>query len=310
MADSDKNATNYWCKYCKTFVRNSPLERRNHESSPRHQGSLQRFLKELHKTNEREEREKQRAKAEVARLNGVKPGSESSAVSRSKAQRETGSGSQNGSRPSARQATREDRKQQMAQLAAMGVVVPEEYRKENAMAGEWETVTVQPTQQSSLLKPRGLKREGEETKPVATDLANPERKRKVQDDDQDAGYTRKGVPQPNWGSDVRTYRDIEADDDLDALLAGSASAITRKVKPELGGSTPLAGEDIKPKGEQDAASGSPKVKERTSDPDLQTTLSNIPGDAAPSAAVEPEDEAQPDIGSMFKKRKKKASRQD
>ncbi len=65
----------YWCKHCKTYVRDTKLERTNHDATPKHQGNLKRFLKDLHRGHEKDEKDKERAKAEVARLNGLPVGS-------------------------------------------------------------------------------------------------------------------------------------------------------------------------------------------------------------------------------------------
>jgi U1 zinc finger len=315
MADSDKNATNYWCKYCKTFVRNSPLEKRNHESSARHQGSLQRFLKDLHKTNDREAREKQRAKDEVARLNGLQPDSSASITSRPAGlQKFAGSSSHRGPEPPTRQATREERKQQMAQLAAMGVVVPQEFRKENAMAGQWESVAIQLATQLAPPLPSKLKAENDEGRDVKPDLDHlpgSDRKRKLEDGEKDTAWLSKAKRPPNWGSDVRKLNDVGVDDDLDALLEGSTSAIIRKEKPEQGANSSHIEEVERPGDERIAERDSRIKEENASEQDLQADPANVPEERKFDATeAESKDGDAEDIGSMFKKRKKKALRQD
>ncbi|RSM11420.1 hypothetical protein CEP52_002991 [Fusarium oligoseptatum] len=83
MSEYWKSTPKYWCKHCACYVRDTKLERQNHESTAKHQGALKRFLRDLHRGHEREEREKERARQEVARLNGVVAGSSSSSAASS-----------------------------------------------------------------------------------------------------------------------------------------------------------------------------------------------------------------------------------
>lgn len=129
MSEYWKSAPKYWCKHCKTYVRDTKLERQNHESTGKHQGAIKRFLRDLHRGHEREDREKQRAKDEVARLNSVTSGGGSAAG--------TGveSGSAVGGAPWRRTTTTAntassnagmapaERAKQVKQLAEMGVLV-------------------------------------------------------------------------------------------------------------------------------------------------------------------------------------------
>ncbi|KAJ5217287.1 glyoxylate reductase [Penicillium chermesinum] len=68
MAEYWKSAPRFWCKQCKIFIRDTPFEKTQHEASPKHQGNLKRFLRDIHRNNENKERETQRAKSEVERL--------------------------------------------------------------------------------------------------------------------------------------------------------------------------------------------------------------------------------------------------
>ena len=205
----------YWCKHCKTFVRDTKLEKQNHEATPKHQGNLQRFLRDLHRGHEREERDAQRAKDEVARLNGITADSTAA-----------GNGPQ-GRKPAIpaasdkKQAGSADRKRQLQQLADMGISVPEEARREMAMAGDWQTQSVTPMYE----KVESVKNEedGEEQKPSA--LAIGVRKRRFDGDEEkeEAGVT---VVRKGWGSTSRTWN-AGNDGDLDALLE-STKTITPK----------------------------------------------------------------------------------
>lgn len=46
-----KPIKNEWCTFCRTYFRDDPLNRRNHESSPRHQSSLRKFVDGLYRQN-------------------------------------------------------------------------------------------------------------------------------------------------------------------------------------------------------------------------------------------------------------------
>ena len=193
----------YWCKHCKTFVRDTKLEKTNHEATPKHQGNLKRFLRDLHKGHEREEREKQRAKDEVDRLNGVVSGTGSKAPPWERK-------STIPAASASRQATPADRKKQLAQLAELGVAVPEDFRKEMAMVGDWQTTserliydTVKTEEDSGDVKPEGL------------NIGVRKRKFEGQEEEEEAGER---VVRRGWGSTVRAYPGQDDDQDLDALL--------------------------------------------------------------------------------------------
>lgn len=94
-------------------------------------------------------REKQRAKDEVNRLNGVVSGPTSAGGPNQEHQSSSSAaGAPWRRRPifhppanDARQVTPAERKRQLAQLAEMGVAVPEEFRGDLAMAGDWQVVS-------------------------------------------------------------------------------------------------------------------------------------------------------------------------
>ncbi|CCU83204.1 formin binding protein/U1 zinc finger family protein [Blumeria hordei DH14] len=114
------------------------LETTNHNASLRHQGNLKRFIRDLHRSQEKGERDKERAKSEVARLNGI--------VSKERLGGEAVISSQTFKRPSPSvtsysTANGSQRKQQLAQLAEMGISMPSGLKPEVAMPGEWQTVS-------------------------------------------------------------------------------------------------------------------------------------------------------------------------
>lgn len=202
----------YWCKHCKTYVRDTKLERTNHDATPKHQSSIKRFLHGLHRGHERDERDKQRAKDEVGRLNGIVSGTLAPA----------GISTEDGApwrrKPAItpannelRQATPTDRKRQLAQLAEMGVAIPEEFRREMAMAGDWQTLSERPAYE--ILK---AENGTEDRKYDGLNIGVRKRKFEGQDEEEAAGET---VARKGWGSTIRVYPDKAGeDDDLDFLL--------------------------------------------------------------------------------------------
>ncbi|KAI4795009.1 hypothetical protein E4T44_11128 [Aureobasidium sp. EXF-8845] len=220
MSEYWKSTPKYWCKFCSTYVRDTTLEKKSHEATPKHQGNIQRSLRDIHKRTEREDREKQRAKDEVARLNGLVSGKQQPQIS-------VASGSQppapklKSTAPSA-PASVAERKRQMEQLAAMGVAIPEEYRRDMSIQGEWATVAERPVYSRPIKSTSGD--EDDDTKAVGV------RKRKLEDDEDKLNLAPKA-----WGSRLKSYpgASTNTEQDLDALLS---SATTKKeVKSEEAG---------------------------------------------------------------------------
>lgn len=202
----------YWCKHCSTYVKDTKFERTQHEATGRHQGNLKRFLRGIQNGHEKDEREKQRAKSEVERLNRAVGGvSVSSSQDNAQSSKKTPSSS-------ASQPTIADRKRQMAQLAEMGVAVPNEFRGQMAMAGEWQVLS-----QRSL--DMGQPAEGESSLSIGV------RKRKFegQEEEEEAGEI---VRKKGWGSTTKEYPS-DAQKDLDALLAGNILVKREKDVPAL-----------------------------------------------------------------------------
>ncbi|KAJ5324545.1 Zinc finger U1-type [Penicillium atrosanguineum] len=135
MAEYWKSAPRHWCKQCKVFIRDTPFEKTQHEASGKHQSSLRRFLRDIHKNNENQQKETQRAKSEVERLRkAVGGGSSASSASSDPAPKRAAA-------PAPKPVSVDERKKQIAQLAEMGVAVPEEYRGDMALAGDWQTLS-------------------------------------------------------------------------------------------------------------------------------------------------------------------------
>lgn len=197
-------------------------------------------------------------------------------------------GSQN--RPSAssnipRQVTAEDRKKQVAQLVEMGVAVPEEYRRDMAIAGDWQTVSVtriEKDEEGPRLNTGVRKRKHEEN----------------EDEDYEAQVAAESNVRKGWGSATRSYPGATDDDtdDLDALLSRTKTVKRSEdtdTKPEPDT------EEVKesPVGEAGLIKTEPGlIKE---DPDSLDS----PGAPLPKSE---DQEAAPAI--VFKKRKNKAAK--
>ncbi|KAF8867350.1 hypothetical protein BDZ45DRAFT_710298 [Acephala macrosclerotiorum] len=286
MSEYWKSTPKYWCKHCKTYVRDTKLERTNHDATPKHQGNLKRFLRDLHRGHEQGEKDKERAKAEVARLNGLGTAGGSASSS--------SSGLGRGPTPAAPkpQATAADRKRQLQQLAELGVSVPDEFRPDMAMAGEWQV-----TSQRIIEEGDG------EKKPDAIALGV--RKRQVEEEEEEAVEAKK----KRWGSRFRAHPTKEDEGDLDALL----SNVTRKgkepttkteadteIKTEVKTETEtegLSGNNIGLKDEEQLPAS---IKREASDGD--NAIAAIPPDVK-------QGEEQVAAGIIFKKRKAKNIRQ-
>ncbi|KAB8339133.1 hypothetical protein FH972_022069 [Carpinus fangiana] len=247
MSEYWKSTPSYWCKFCETYVRDTPISKSQHEATGKHQGAIQRSLRKLHKEHEIEEREKKRAKDEVARLKGVvsgKPVSNSS----------TGGALPKSTPQPRKHATLDERKRQLKQLADMGVSVPEEFRKDMAMATEWQTIATRQLDEAG-----NVKEEKGDFKSFGV------RKRKADEDqDSEEEETAEGPNKAprSWGSRFKTYKDAnEADVDFDQLMAAESSTATttkeeilpvKKEEEEVsGGFRPINDqEDINPKVEE------------------------------------------------------------
>ncbi|KAM5385645.1 hypothetical protein ACJZ2D_000844 [Fusarium nematophilum] len=279
MSEYWKSTPKYWCKHCSCYVRDTKLERQNHESTAKHQGALKRFLRDLHRGHEREEREKDRARQEIARLNGVVAGSSSLA------------GPSRSSAPAPRTAppsasSEASLKKQREQLAEMGVAIPSDFRPEMAIPGEW-TVT-----NTRVIK---TKTEEEDEKVKVESRANGVRKREATEDEKEEEDAVRGLfKKPRrWGRDSKTIPQ-EEDKELDALLSGSTFV-------------PRAEEDVK---KEEDTENVKTEEDATGDAAPQTTATKTEApDAKPLVKPEPEEAGSGVQTVVFKKRKPKGIRQ-
>ncbi|KAJ5814971.1 Zinc finger U1-type [Penicillium riverlandense] len=217
MAEYWKSAPRHWCKQCKIFIRDTPFEKTQHEASGKHQSALKRFLREIHKDNEIKTRESQRAKSEVERLRQSVAGSggDSKAGAPSRSAVPTP--------PTARKqpdrpVSIEERKKQMAQLADMGIAVPQEYRADMAVAGDWQTMSETKIDDESAKLSVGVRK----------------RKLEGQEEEEEDEHAPEPFVSKGWGSRMRVYPGAqeEREEDLDALLASTKDIKKTKTTAE------------------------------------------------------------------------------
>lgn len=294
MSEYWKSTERYWCKHCACYVRDTKIERKNHEATARHQGALKRSLRDLHRNHEREERDKERAQREIARLNGVVPGSSASAsTSQSHIKYQPP--------PTTAGSSEANLKKQREQLAELGVAIPSDFRPEMAMPGEW---TVTNTRIIDDKPP------DEETKIKAK--ATGVRKREVTEEEKEEEDAIQGLfKKPRrWGRDSKVVQQ-EDDAELEALLNGDVLPI-KAPREEVGsGDIGDSGDDTKHAVKKESAK---EIKEETEEGPVKSEphspIQGVPasvkdeGEANTPVKTEDGDTSAPAI--VFKKRKPKA----
>ncbi|TRX92382.1 hypothetical protein FHL15_006768 [Xylaria flabelliformis] len=284
MSEYWKSTPKYWCKHCSTYVRDTKLERTNHDATAKHQSALKRFLRDLHRGHENEQREKDRAKREIDRLNGIttKPSASSSSSTAGTA---------------TATATAAQRQQQWEQLAEMGISIPTDLRRDMALVGEWtvtNTRVIDDAPDSST--------NDSDSKPTSADaVAAGVRKRVKQEDEEDRDEEEAKVQNlfkkpRRWGRDTKM---VEQDTALDALLSAPLAKLPKKEE----------GEYAKPAIKEDSP---PTIKKE--EPEADGLLSGITDSAVDEQSTIPDikeehgkEPAEPVV--VFKKRKPKNIRQ-
>lgn len=288
MSEYWKSTPKYWCKHCSVYVRDTKLERQNHESTGKHQGAIKRFLRDLHRGHENEEKQKDRAKREIDRLNGVvgtSSGSSSSATT-------------SAPQASAQGTTTAQRQKQWEQLADMGIDVPTELRGNMAMAGDWTVTNTRVIDDTPKTDEKG----NVKVEAVATGVRK--RVKREGEDEEDEALQGLFKKPKKWGRD--TKRAEEDDLDLDALLSGSLKQ-AQPVKQEKSESN--SGDTVK-KEEEEVKS---PIKEESPEDDHGISIPAKTGDdSTDTAPVKAEDSAATGVevpAVVFKKRKPKNLRQ-
>lgn len=189
----------------------------------------------------------------------------------------------------------------MTQLAEMGVAIPDEYRGDLAMAGDWQTTSV-----------KVIPSKDEENDKAGASSTGVRKKRKLEGDGEEEEEERGADPgqsvSKSWGQLTREYPGgPQEDEDLDALLASTKSV--KKAKPSTTEEEGPGEGDIK----QEASDEIPKKEGDEGDSAVAPESEQAPcvkeegptDAAAPGVKSEPEE---PASGVVFKKRKPKAMR--
>ncbi|KAK4221099.1 hypothetical protein QBC38DRAFT_523634 [Podospora fimiseda] len=245
MSEYWKSTPKYWCKHCSVYVRDTKLERVNHEATGKHQGAIKRSLRDIHRAAEQVEREKDRAKREVERLNGVISSSSASPSSKPHAARSATTTTQ------PKEATQAERQRQLEELAELGVAIPDEFRKDMAMVREWSVTSTR------LIDDDGGDGDGEakgEGKDWAGRAVGIKRAREMTEEEKEKEEALNGLFNQNkkrrWGVGSRMMPEGE-DEELDALLSGGL--VVKKEKEE-----DAEGDAVKKEGEVEPAKGEEK----------------------------------------------------
>ncbi|ROV89722.1 hypothetical protein VMCG_10337 [Cytospora schulzeri] len=279
MAEYWKSTPKYWCKHCSVYVRDTKLERQNHDATAKHQGAVKRALRDLHRGHEKEEREKDRAKREIERLNGVVSSSSAAAtagsasVTSASTSSAPGTGA-NATRPRFGGASstapgalpESERKRQAEQLASLGVSLPDEFRRDLAMAGDWQVTTTTILQDNP-----------DDAKAGATARGVHKRERTEEQLEEEEAVKSLFKKPRRWGRDSRTVGDDSAAHDLDALLSGGLT-VKKKEEGEKGEIDEKKDEkqegDKQVKNEDD---GGPSVKAEEEQPPIKEEPSDETG---------------------------------
>ncbi|KAJ2895062.1 hypothetical protein MKZ38_006969 [Zalerion maritima] len=334
MSEYWKSTPKYLCKDCNAYVRDTKLERANHEATSRHQYARQRTLREMHNRHSREEREKERARREVERITGIVTGERPAGGFRSGAGGSGSGGAGGGLRGREERndvkiggitanATKEQRQAQLEQLAAMGVAIPEELRRDMAMAGEWTVTTTRVVKEAGDREDqKGTTSEGvKANEGIAVGMRG--KKREVTDEEKETEEAVRGLFKKRkggaWGRPGRDpFSERDGENELDGLLEGFGKGKSEEVeaKAENYVREEVEGEDgVKTEARREDG-GEPKVKAEDADDNDGEKKVNL-GDLPP---VKNEAESAIDIGAaaaaepevpvvVFKKRKPKNMRQ-
>ena len=205
----------------------------------------------------------------------------------------------------ARQATPAERKQQLAQLAAMGVAVPEDFRREMAMAGDWQTVSERPVNEAMKEEDlKDIKASAPDIGPAAVNIGVRKRKYEGQEEEEEAGER---VVKKGWGSTLRTYAGADEETDLDALLDGTKTA---SHKATIQASTAISSCGVIGGDASDVARAD--SEQSPAAPLIKKEESNQPSDAyslRDSTDTAPSKTEELSAGIVFKKRRPKQMRQ-
>lgn len=201
--------------------------------------------------------------------------------------------SRNQAPPSATpQASVAERKKQLTQLAEMGIAVPDEFRGEMAMAGDWKVISQRPVEETTSEDP----------------LSVGVRKRKYegQEEEEEAGEV---LARRGWGSTSKRYPGVNGADtpNLDALLSGVKSV--KKEDPALDVKKEELVVTASEQGPNVGTSGV-GIPEGTNAPPIKKEESTGPSESGPQPLQDiPMAEKSLGTDVVFKKRKPKSTRE-
>jgi hypothetical protein len=187
----------------------------------------------------------------------------------------------------------------MAQLAEMGIAIPDEYRGDMSLAGEWQTLSETKIEDlegaAKSIGVRKRKHDGDE-----------------EDEEDEGGNPSERLVSKGWGSRMRVYPGAQNDDDeegLDALLASTKELKKSKAPlPDADLEESKSVEELKP----ELVSSVKKEEEAAESPDNETDSTAHVKTEEPSVLSAALTEEKPPIedapGPVFKKRKAKVMR--
>ena len=216
MSEPWRSVNRIHCDLCGATYRETEFETKQHKKSDRHQGAIEKSIRRTQQDKTKKEREAQKAKDEVARVNAIANGKPAPPARPKPTFNATSNGG--GAR------SESDKMRQMKELAAMGVAVPKQYQKDMAVAGDWEAVSKKvvtkpiapPVAGANGVKTEvnGIKEEGEDD---------------VKREDEDVGVEesygvrkRRNSEDLGWGRRKKVARYDDGDTDIARLLGGDA----------------------------------------------------------------------------------------
>ena len=178
--------------------------------------NVQKLLRNVHKTHERQETEKRQVRNEVSRLTKiVSTGSSKSEIARS------GSQATVPIQQLSLDRTVEERKKQIAKLVEMGVTVPEEFRADMALAGDWLEVS---EKQSTQVK-----------KPKLNPNTLPNTLKRKQEDEEISGQSPQcRDTEKNWGSAIKRFPlSDHYEDNPETLMSSKLEGVGRDMQIKI-----------------------------------------------------------------------------
>lgn len=296
MSEYWKSTPKYWCKHCSVYVRDTKLERANHESTGKHQGAIKRSLRDLHRSAEQEQREKDRAKREVERLNGVV--SASGSGSGGAGAKKHGSSTSSAPPPAAPtgQLSQAERQRQLEQLAELGVNIPTELRKDMAMVGEWSVTSTRVVDDGD-----SGNKTADDTKDEGRAVGvKRERERTEEEKEQEEALNGLFKKRKRWGVGSKSMPE-EEDKELEELLSGTIVKTKKEKDTEVKGEV---------KGEEGVPEAPVVKKEESQDGPALEAIQAVQDEAPPAMVKQELGNEEPAVAAVvFKKRKPKNIRQ-